>query len=108
MTMDMTIIAAIINGEVDDDLDRVNEAVRSRRKELRAREAHINLLTLKPGTRVRLKGLSPKYLNGLEGEIIVDPVGGRRGKARLAVKMDEPVRKYGSIIRPPAGCVEAA
>ena len=104
------IVTAIQDGSVDDDLEALAEVVRLRRKELHDREARINQFTLKPGARVRLKGLSPKYLNGLEGEIVVDPLGqSRRGKSRLAVKLDRPelAGRYGSIVRPPANCVEA-
>ena len=107
MTVPATLIASIINGDYDDDLDRIIEAVKSRRRENSERRGRINALTLKPGTRVRLKGLSPKYLNGLEGEIITDPLGGSGKKHRIAVKLDHPARRYGSIVRPPGNCMEA-
>jgi hypothetical protein len=96
-----TLIASIINGEYDDDIDRIFRALRSRENEIRRRAAQVNLITLTPGTRVRLKDLSPKYLNGLTGVVKAS-----RG-ARITVELDTNTDRFGKIVRPPASCVEA-
>lgn len=105
-----TLIAGIVHGDFDNDLDNISEAVRSRRKEANRKQAQINALTISPGARVVLKGLSPQYLNGITGEVVAPPAHarGRRGKARLYVKTDDPrARRYGDPLSVPANCVEA-
>jgi len=98
------VIRAIMNGELDDDLDRLSAAIKEQRKETRAREAAVNRLTMLPGTRVRLKGLSPKRLNGKTGTIVENT---SRHKTALAVKLDKPdVRDNLGVIHVPAGCAE--
>lgn len=106
-----TLIAGIVHGDFDNDLDNISEAVRSRRKEANRKQAQINALTISPGARVVLKGLSPQYLNGITGEVVEPPASarrGRRGKARLYVKTDDPrARRYSNPLSVPANCVEA-
>lgn len=56
------ILSSIQSGEVDDHLDTITQACRNRR-ELKAE-------SIMPGTRVRIiRGISPKYLTGLTGEV---------------------------------------
>lgn len=96
---DQNLINDIMGGVYDDRLDIIESACRQRKKV----QGDINLMTLTPGTKVRLRGLSPKYLNGQTG-VIAD--GRQRGK-RLNVKLDHPVGKFRSgIVTPPASCVE--
>ena len=59
------IIAAIVVGEVDDMLDRIAHAARSREKEV----ARLTARNLAPGARVRLTGISPKALEGATGTV---------------------------------------
>jgi hypothetical protein len=93
-----SLIIAIVNGEFDDDLEGIQNACRQRQKV----QGDINLMTLKPGTKVRLRGLSPKYLNGQTGVVSTKP---RRGK-RISVTLDNPVGRFRGAITPPASCVE--
>lgn len=111
----LELIEEIVTGKWDDDLERLDEAIRARRKEERRKQAEINRLTLLPGARVRLKNLSPKYLNGLEGEVVEQQHGRKKG---LRVKFVEPedifmrsqhrqaAQRFGSSVRVPASCVE--
>lgn len=73
------------------ELDAVQSAVTARSKYLREQEALTNQATLTPGTRVMTKGLRPKYLNGLHGEVIATPT--RRSKD-IAVKIDADDRYF--------------
>jgi hypothetical protein len=93
-----SLIIAIVNGEFDDDLEGIKNACRQREKV----QGDINLMTLKPGTKVRLRGLSPQYLNGQTGVVAAGP---RRGK-RIRVNLDSPVGRFTKTITPPASCVE--
>lgn len=92
------VITAIMNGNVDDDLESIQEAIRARNKV----RGDIVRMTITPGTRVRLKNLSPKYLNGLEGTVSTRK---RRGK-RIPVDLDESIPRFGKALNPPAQCVE--
>ena len=98
------VIAAIVRGEFNDDLDRLSNAIKTQRKEARSREAAVNRLTMLPGSRVRLKGLSPKRLNGKRGTIVENK---SRHKTALAVEMDVVDARETNPIYVPAGCVEA-
>jgi len=92
-----SLIIAIVNGEFDDDLEGIKNACHQREKV----QGDINLMTLTPGTKVRLRGLSPKYLNGQTGVIAAVP---RRG-SRIKVTLDNPVGRFSKTISPPASCV---
>lgn len=71
LTMAGTDIArSILSGEYDSDLDVLAEAVRMRRKDVKAREGRMNALTLKPGDHVRMHGLTPKILNDAVVEVV--------------------------------------
>lgn len=92
MTTDTTpqdVIGAILDGTMDEHMDELLDAYKARRNTVRNNKAQLNALTLKPGARVRLVNLSPKYLSGLTGEI-VEPIERtqRRGKPRFDVKVD--------------------
>lgn len=112
MSIPATLIASIINGEYDDGLDRIVEAVRSRRQELSRKRSQLNALTIDVGARVRLQGLSPKYLNGLEGTVVQAPqhrATRSKTKTYLFVKhesLDSRLRRYGNPLAVPAGSVE--
>lgn len=94
----------IHSGKLDSILDALREAVHSRERYLRDQKSATNLATLKPGTRVRLSNLKPKYLNGYEG-VVADRPARRRGD--IAVDLDNaPSNRYGSKMAVPAGCLE--
>jgi hypothetical protein len=97
--MDMTnVIAAIMAGQLDDGLESIQQAIRERNRS----RGDVLRLTIKPGTRVRLKNLSPKYLNGLEGTVSTRK---RKGK-RIPVDLDEGVHRFGKTLNPPSQCLE--
>jgi hypothetical protein len=107
MAIPAQFIAGIINGEYDDDLERIRQAIRSREKEASRKRAEVNMLTLEPGVRVVMRGLSPKYLNGRTGTIV--PASPGYGARAIAVKQDE--FGYGGsrdreIVHVPPQCVE--
>lgn len=93
----------IIEGKADDALDRIADALRARMKIVRNTKALSVKAGLNPGQKVRLKGITPKYLNGLVGT--VEPA--TRGGTRVAVRF--PQGTTGTFSNPmvvPAGCLE--
>lgn len=73
------IVDAILSGAADDDLDALTSAIKDR-KEHRARVAfHV----VKPGTKARLKNLSPKYMVGAPCEVV------SKNQTRIVIKVDE-------------------
>ncbi|OEJ20910.1 hypothetical protein [Streptomyces subrutilus] len=76
----------IVNDADAEDIDRIIEAVNTRRSTLRQRAEAIAAASVKTGARVELHNLTPKYLNGLTGTVTkVD----RGRKVRATVKLDE-------------------
>jgi hypothetical protein len=95
-------IHALTNRE---DLDRVYQAACEREKQLRAQHTLEVAASLQIGDRVRTHGLSPQYLNGLEGAVDSLPQGGV-----VAVKLDHPqlAKRYAAadgILRANAGAL---
>jgi hypothetical protein len=76
-----------------EDLNRVYDAACKREKELRAQHTQEVVASLRIGDRVRLQGVSPQYLNGLEGTVASLPQDGS-----VPVKLDHPqlARRYAS------------
>lgn len=104
------VIAAIVNGELDDNLDDFSEALNLRRKEAGRKQAVLNSLTLKPGAQVRLRGLRPKYLNGRTGTVMEQGPYSNKGtsaRPRMDVLLDMPVGKFfdGKVRGVPADCI---
>lgn len=81
------IVKALMQGDVDSDLDKVYNACRDRQKIVGRK----NLLTLREGAKVELFGLSPKTLNGLQGTIKATPAGRRRNTTRFDVQLDHEI-----------------
>lgn len=104
-----TVLGAIIDGEYDDALDRIAQAIRSRMAIVKDQTARRNVVTLTPGAKVRLQGLSPKYLNGMTGIIVEDPLfRSNSRKATLSVALDgPPIGRFGKTVRVPANCLVA-
>jgi len=92
------IIHDLLSGELDSKLDDIQEAIKERRKLIRATKAASSMLSLKVGDRVSLHGLSPKKINGMEGKIV------SKGRTRVGVLMDSDTG-YGEITVP-AQCLD--
>jgi len=72
------IIAFIVSEDTESQLDQVTNAVRQRQRALRTVQA----AAVRVGAQVRISGLSPKYLNGLEG--LVETITRSRSNVRLS------------------------
>lgn len=84
MTLAATTISDIVLNADEADLDRIIQTVKDRRKVLTtARAASVQV-----GVKASLTGISPKYLVGLTGTVVLDPHG-RRGQRAFALKLDE-------------------
>lgn len=94
----MNIIADIIAGAYDDQIDAITDAARSRRNALRTAQAH----TLKEGDVVVLSGLSPKYINGKRATVVAVK------RTRVTVIPVEPVGKFSGLCDVPMFCVSLA
>jgi hypothetical protein len=94
----MSVIGAILGGELDEDLERITMAVKERRNQLQL----LRVSELRVGQRVRLdKPISPHYLRGVRGEVV------RVSASRLAILVDDAYRgKVGRFMRPD-GTIEA-
>lgn len=101
------VVTAIASGELDDDLDRVQETLRARYGIVRQQKAALMSATLQQGQRVRFsQQISPQYLRGLEAEIVEPP---RPGES-LKVKPVHPelAGRFGrGVTTVPADLVEA-
>lgn len=80
------IVLAIMNGELDDSLSGIVEAINARRKVMRQAATLVNKVVLVPGTRVKLVRISPKYLEGSVGTV---QAGGSHRAKDLPVLLDE-------------------
>jgi len=87
------IASGILDGEYDNVLDSLQSAINERRKDVRARHARLNGLTLKAGDRVTLHGLSPKFLNDEVVEVVTV------NKTRVAVKSIDGVTGFRAAAR---------
>ena len=97
----MSIIASIINGDHDNDLESISNAVHERRKITRQTDTAIAMVNIKVGDTVILKNLSPKYVNGAEAEVV------DKKRTKLVVKLKEPIGKFGTLpMKVPASCVD--
>lgn len=94
----MDVILSILNGQEDERLDNIAEAIRQRKRAVALSRA----ATLKPGDKVRITGgISPKYLIGLVGEVAGPPQGDR-----IPVKLGPEAGRYSGTARTPISCVE--
>ena len=83
-------ISFIINDADGDELERILDAYKSRRKAL----ASVRAASLSKGAEVTLVGLSPKYLNGLVG--VVASIKGQRCSVTLDGPSTEKLRYAGT------------
>ena len=96
----------ILNGDYDDSLDVISATLRERRKVIRKGRDLTVLASVKAGDKGRLDGLSPKYLNGEEVEVVA------KKESRISVKlietnprMSRAAGRFGALpFTIPAGC----
>jgi hypothetical protein len=97
----MNLIEDIINGNYDDQLEAISDAVHSRKKIARSKKKAVAMATIKVGDKVTLKNLNPKYVNGSVGKII------EKRRTKLVVILDKPVGRFGAgPVTVPADCLE--
>lgn len=108
------IITAIMSGDVDDQLDNILAAYRTRSRMKFDIQAAVAMTEVKIGSRVELINIRPKTLIGLVGEVVADPYArirrGRRANS-FAVKLDNPPMfdrhvVNGVVTGIPASCVK--
>ena len=103
--VDMTSLLDDVSRLTEREIKVVFDACNARRRTIQSIQAGANVVSLNIGEEVRLKGLSPKYLNGAICKITkingtkfsVDYVSG--GDPRAAMKL-----RHATV---PASCVEA-
>lgn len=92
----------IINGNVDDALEDIAEAVSMRRKTLRDRQKQIALLKFSQGDKVRTKdNLSPKKISNRTATII------EKKRTRFVIDIDDiTTGKWSGRVTVPASALE--
>jgi hypothetical protein len=96
---------SIIDGKWDDALQSLEDAIKSRHKIVRNQSAAKNVLSIKVGDEVTLKGLSPKYLNGA----LVTVIEKNKDKFVVQIPISTSMRKWsGSTPTVPAACLEVS
>ena len=76
---------ALLNGSFDADLKHIKDCINARLEML----ALFLERELKPGDRVRIINIRPKYLDGASGTVMGKAEGGR-----IRVKLDKPTRGH--------------
>ena len=95
----MAILDDILGGKYDDQLDRIRETCEMRRREV----AYQSAATLRPGDKVMLKSIRPKYLQGT----ICTVVGFAHSKIRVRMPDDYGLGRYrGLEVRVPQTTVQ--
>lgn len=89
MTITITDVGEFINQADTETCDRLFDLVRERKRSIGRTAA----LSVRSGCKVKLHGLSPKYLNGLEGK--VTSIRGQRGDVALTSDSVTTLRLYG-------------
>lgn len=89
------IIIRIQNGDFDHSIGAIITAAQARKDML----AHVQGQSLRPGSRVVLSGLRPKYINGTHA--IVHTV----NRTRVVVEPVEPVGRFSGRCTVPLTCV---
>lgn len=94
------VITAILSGELDADRDAIVDAIKTRDRQLRENKREVLKASLIIGQKVRVEGIRPKQLEGIEGtvkairglrvDIDVDAFNATKAGPRFA---------YGNVIR---------
>lgn len=83
MTTANEVYTFILAQATEEEVSRLSLALRERQKTLRSIKSSVNRFELTPGTKARLTGISPKYLNN----VVVTVKG--RANSKLIVQFDE-------------------
>jgi hypothetical protein len=97
------VIAAILAGEHDNDIEAINRALNARVKAIRDLRAAEVVATLKVGDTVRFNHtIRPSYLQGLEATVV------RFDRAKIVVEITDKkvASRYAGAIRCPAGVLD--
>lgn len=99
------IAKAIMDGEVDNQLDKLDRLIRDRQRMVRQAKAAITAVSLEEGAKVRfVKSIRPTYLQGVIATVI------KVNRTGAIVKIDDPIAagRYGRLpVRCPADLLEA-
>jgi len=68
--MESNVVNQILSGDLDSKLDEIASALRARHKALREILSTEQFLRLKPGTKVSLVKVSPRYLAGQKARVV--------------------------------------
>jgi hypothetical protein len=100
MTELREVLDFIQNDATESDLNSIYEMGKIRTRSLRTQQAALIASTVKPGDKVRLSGLSPKYLNGEVAKVV--SVEG----SKLAIQFEYYIGKFApeQTVRVPASC----
>lgn len=100
MTTIGEVLTFIASEATEGDITAIYEMAKTRAKTLRNVQAATNAATLKPGDKVRLSGLSPKYMNGEVVEVV--SING----SKIRVKTDHVIGRIweGEPFGVPASC----
>jgi hypothetical protein len=96
----MSIAKDIILGKHDTEISQIMEAVRERQKLVRSTENAIALSEIDIGSKVKLKNIRPKYMNGEVATIL-----GKK-RTKFSAKLDVPTERFPGIFTISASCVE--
>ena len=100
----MTIAQQILNGQLHSEIEDIIAALKVRRKHQRQIAVQSNMMTIKVGDPVTLKGLTPKKLNGRTGILK------EKKRTRVIVKLTDGVNDHrnptNSTVNIPAVCIE--
>lgn len=89
----------IAGGVFDADLHTINKALQQRAELLRKVKAETLRFSVKPGDRVVLDGLKPKYVNGLTA--IVKEI----NRTRAVITPEQPTRRFRGDVTVPLTCI---
>ena len=89
------IVNPILNGEVDETLDQIIQAVKMRKDQLKP-----SIWEFQVGDRVRLVNTNPKYLNGAMATVK------KVNRTKIVIDLDAPQGRFSKNISTPLGMVE--
>ena len=89
------IVNPILNGEVDETLDQIIQAVKMRKDKLKP-----SIWEFQVGDRVRLVNTNPKYLNGAMATVK------KINRTKIVIDLDTPQGRFSRNINTPLSMVE--